>query len=65
MVAALDCQSRSWSSNLPLSAMGFWNNKASSGSDMGTDIVYSFIKAFALALIVATGLGCLAMWLLL
>lgn len=43
--------------------MGFWNNKASSGSDMGTDIMYTFIKIFGLIFLGLTALAAFIVWL--
>lgn len=47
-----------------MDCMGFWDNKASSGSDMGTDIMYTFIKIFGLIFLVIGSLALLTVYLL-
>ena len=47
-----------------MDCMGFWNNKISSGSDMGTDIMYTFIKAFGLIFLCLIALAAFIVWLI-
>lgn len=44
--------------------MGFWNNKRSPGSDMGTDILYTMVKGGCLIFIILGAILAGAIWLL-
>lgn len=44
--------------------MGFWNKKASAGSDMGSDILYSLIKGGCLFTIIIVSVIALIIWIL-
>ena len=42
--------------------MGFWNKKASSGSDMGSDILYSLMRVGCLFTVIIVSVLTIIIW---